>query len=198
MTMASPCRSQNFVRSGTRAIVPSSFMISQRTADGFRPAIRARSTEASVCPARFSTPPACARSGNMWPGRFRSEGLVAGSIAVSTVAARSAAEMPVVVRPRASIETVKAVPKFDVFSSTIGGSSSSAQRSSVSARQMRPRPSRAMKLMAWAVAFSAARTRSPSFSRSSSSTTTTNLPARRSSMACSMEENGVSDMNPLL
>ena len=113
-------------------------MISQSTADGFSPAMRARSTEASVWPARLSTPPAWARSGNMWPGRFRSEGFVAGSIAVSTVAARSAAEMPVVVRPRASIETVNAVPKFEVFSSTIGGSSSSAQRSSVSARQIRP------------------------------------------------------------
>ncbi len=41
-------------------------------------------------------------------------------MAVRIVAARSAAEMPVVVRPRASIETVKAVPKFEVFSSTIG------------------------------------------------------------------------------
>ena len=85
----------------------------------------------------------------------RSDGFVAGSIAVRTVAARSAAEIPVVVRPRASIETVKAVPKFDVFSSTIGGSSSASQRSSVSARQISPRPSRAMKLIASAVTFSA-------------------------------------------
>ncbi len=110
--------------------------------------MRQRSTEASVWPARFSTPPVCARSGNMWPGRSRSDGRVFGSIAVRTVAARSAAEMPVVVRPRASIETVNAVPKFEVFSSTIGGSPSSSQRSSVSARQIRPRPSRAMKLIA--------------------------------------------------
>ncbi len=133
----------------------------------------------------------------MCPGRFRSEGLVAGSIAVRTVAARSAAEMPVVVRPRASIETVKAVPKFDVFSSTMGGSPSSSQRSSVRARHTSPRPSRAMKLIAWGEAFSAARTRSPSFSRSSSSTTTTNFPARRSSMARSMLSKGFSDMSPL-
>src|SRR5262249_28762758 len=122
----------------------------------------------------------------MWPGRFRSEGRVAGSIAVSTVAARSAAEIPVVVRPRASIETVNAVPKLDVFSVTIGGSSSASQRSSVRARQIRPRPSRAMKLMAWGVTRSAARTRSPSFSRSSSSTTTTNWPARTAWTAWSM------------
>ena len=38
-------------------------MISQRTADGSRPAIRARSTEASVWPARFNTPPRWALSG---------------------------------------------------------------------------------------------------------------------------------------
>ena len=40
-----------------RAIVPSSFMISQITPAGFSPASRARSTEPSVCPARRSTPP---------------------------------------------------------------------------------------------------------------------------------------------
>ena len=57
--------------------------------------MRARSTAASVWPARTSTPPSRARSGNMWPGRARSAGLVFGSIAVRTVAARSAAEMPV-------------------------------------------------------------------------------------------------------
>ncbi len=165
-------------------------MISQSTADGFIPAMRARSTEASVCPARFNTPPRWARSGNMCPGRFRSAGRVAGSMAVRTVAARSAAEIPVVVRPRASMETVKAVPKFDVFSATIGERSSASQRSSVSARQIRPRPSRAMKLIASGVTVSAARTRSPSFSRSSSSTTTTNFPARRSATACSMGAKG--------
>ena len=168
-------------------------MTSQRTAEGFSPAIRARSTEASVCPARFKTPPGCARSGNMWPGRRRSAGVVSGSIAVITVAARSAAEIPVVVLPRASTETVKAVPKLEVFCSTIGGSSSSSHLSAVSARQIKPRPSRAMKLIASGVAFSAARTRSPSFSRSSSSTMTTNRPSRSSSAARSIEAKGVSD-----
>ncbi len=48
MTIASPWREQKVVRSGTRAIVPSSFMISQRTAAGFNPAMRTRSTDASV------------------------------------------------------------------------------------------------------------------------------------------------------
>jgi hypothetical protein len=60
-----PWRFANFVSSGTRAIVPSSFMISQMTPAGYRPAMRARSTAASVCPARTSTPPDSARSGNM-------------------------------------------------------------------------------------------------------------------------------------
>ena len=127
-------------RSGTRAIVPSSFMISQMTAAGIRPAIRARSTEASVWPARLRTPPLRARSGKVCPGRRRSCGLVFGSTSVRTVAARSAAEIPVVVLPRASTETVKAVPKFEVFCSTIGGRSSSSQRSSVRETQMSPAP----------------------------------------------------------
>ena len=46
----------------------------------------------------------------MCPGRRRSDGFVFGSIRVRTVAALSAAEMPVVVLPRASTETVNAVP----------------------------------------------------------------------------------------
>ena len=37
-----------------------------------------RSTEASVCPARLSTPPGAAASGKTWPGRARSSGRVAG------------------------------------------------------------------------------------------------------------------------
>ncbi len=73
------------------------------------------STDASVCPVRASTPPVRERSGNMWPGRSRSAGLVAGSIAVSTVAARSAAEMPVLVRSRASIGTQNAVSNCELF-----------------------------------------------------------------------------------
>ncbi len=59
-----PCFLANLVSSGTRAIVPSSFMISQMTPAGYRPAMRARSTAASVCPARTITPPSRARSGN--------------------------------------------------------------------------------------------------------------------------------------
>ena len=44
------------------------------TAAGSRPARRARSQPASVCPARVSTPPGCAISGKMWPGWRRSLG----------------------------------------------------------------------------------------------------------------------------
>src|SRR5208282_1319820 len=60
---------QNPIRSGTRAMVPSSFMISQMIPAGIMPASLARSTDASVWPARTSTPPLRARSGNMWPRR---------------------------------------------------------------------------------------------------------------------------------
>ena len=98
-------------RSGTRAIVPSSFMISQITPDGLRPARRARSTAASVWPVRSSTPPGFAFSGKMWPGWTRSRGSEFGSIATWIVCARSCAEMPVVTPSRASIETVNAVSK---------------------------------------------------------------------------------------
>src|ERR1035441_659415 len=66
---------QNSTSCGTRAIVPSSFMISQITPAGLRPARRARSTLASVWPARTSTPPSLARSGNMCPGRARRKGV---------------------------------------------------------------------------------------------------------------------------
>ncbi|EFA28181.1 terminase small subunit family protein, partial [Haemophilus influenzae HK1212] len=53
----------NSTISGVRAIVPSSFVISQITPASLNPARRAKSTEASVCPRRVSTPPFAARSG---------------------------------------------------------------------------------------------------------------------------------------
>src|SRR5580704_3173759 len=79
--MVRPCSRQNGIRSGMRAISPSSRMISQITPEGLRPARRARSTEASVCPARTRTPPLRARSGKMWPGRARSEAVEPAAIA---------------------------------------------------------------------------------------------------------------------
>jgi hypothetical protein len=85
-------------------MVPSSRMISQMTPAGVRPAMRARSTEASVWPARTRTPPRRARSGKTWPGRARSEAVERGSMATRMVWARSAAEMPVVTPSRASMD----------------------------------------------------------------------------------------------
>ena len=108
------------MRSATRAMVPSSFMISQMTPAGMRPAMRARSTEASVWPARTRTPPLRARSGKTWPGRARSLGLELGLMATWMVWARSAAEMPVVTPSRASMDSVKAVPKREVLSWVMG------------------------------------------------------------------------------
>ncbi len=98
--------------------------------------------------------------------------------------------MPVVTPSRASIDTVNAVCRRARFWLTIGGRSSSSQRSGVRQRHTRPRPCFAMKLMVSLVADSAAIVRSPSFSRSSSSQTTTSLPARISASASSMVANG--------
>ena len=176
----SPCCWANTSRSGSRAIVPSSFMISQITEAGESPAIADRSQPASVWPARISTPPSCACSGKMWPGCTRSAGVASRATAACTVRARSAAEMPVVTPTAASIDTVNAVPCWAPFFSAMGGSCSRSQRSRVSVRQISPRPKRAMKLMVSAVTWSAATTRSPSFSRSSSSTRMTMRPAANS------------------
>ena len=184
---------------GTRAIVPSSFMISQITPAGVKPANRARSTEPSVWPVRSRTPPARARKGKMWPGRTKSSGLVLGLTTVRTVVARSAAEMPVVTPRRASIETMNAVPKGEVLSisSTMGGICNSARRSEVSDKQMSPRPYLVIKLIASGVTFSAAMVKSPSFSRSSSSTRMTIFPCRMSSMASSIVWTGIPLTPPL-
>ena len=141
--------------------------------------MRARSTAASVCPARTRTPPFRAFSGNMWPGRARSDGRVLGSIAASTVAARSPAEMPVLVTPFASIGTQNAVSNRAVFCGDhlrAGPARRAALR--VIGMQIRPRPYFAMKLIASGVIFSAAMVRSPSFSRSSSSMTMIIWPLR--------------------
>src|SRR6185369_11226670 len=91
---------------------------------------------------------------------------------------------------RASMDSVKAVPKLEVFSADMGPRRRSSSRSSVIARQTNPRPYFAMKLMASGVMDSAAMVRSPSFSRSSSSTTTIMRPARISSIAVGTSQNG--------
>ena len=109
------CRWAKAMRSGILAMVPSSFMISQMTPAGYLPAIRAKSTEPSVWPARLSTPPLWARKGKMCPGLVKSEGLQERSTAIRIVVARSAAEIPVVTSRAASMDTVKAVPNGAVF-----------------------------------------------------------------------------------
>ena len=166
-------------------------MISQMTPAGLRPASRARSTAASVWPARSSTPPSLARRGKTWPGCTSDSGVERASIATWIVCARSAAEIPVVTPSRASTETVNAVCSGASFLAAIRLSPSSSQRSPVSVRQISPRPSLAMKLTASGVANWAAIVRSPSFSRVSSSQTTTIRPRRISSIASSIVANGV-------
>jgi hypothetical protein len=118
-------------------------------------------------------------------------------MAASTVAARSAAEIPVLTRFLASIGTQNAVPKGVVLALTASGISSSSSRCPVIERQICPRPKRAMKLIAAGVIFSAAIVRSPSFSRSSSSTTMIIRPARISAMASSIDAKGVRLRAPL-
>src|SRR5215211_4103574 len=193
VTILTPCSRENFSRSGTRAIVPSSFMISHMTPAGLRPARRARSTAASVWPARCRTPPGRARKGKTCPGMTRSSGPVASSTAIRQVCARSAAEMPVETPSFASMETVKAVPRREELWVIICGISRRSTISSAIGRQIKPLPWVAMKLMSSGVTSSAAMVRSPSFSRSSSSQTMTILPAFMSSMISSIGLNGIFD-----
>src|SRR2546428_595867 len=183
--MCSPCSRANRVRSGMRAMVPSSFITSQITPAGISPASRQRSTLPSVCPARTSTPPLRARSGKTCPGRTTSSGFASGSIAARMVVARSCALIPVVTPLAASMLTVKAVVYVLWFSLTLMERPSLFTCSSVKDRQIRPRAFLAMKLMASGVTNCAASTRSPSFSRSASSTRMTMRPLRSSSSAFS-------------
>jgi hypothetical protein len=66
---------------GTRAIVPSSFMISQITPAAYNPASLARSTAASVWPRRSGTPPGQARSGKTCSGLAKSSASLVASMA---------------------------------------------------------------------------------------------------------------------
>ena len=165
-------------------MVPSSRMISQMTPLGLRPASRETSTAASVWPARTSTPPGFATSGKTWPGETIASGPLVASMATAMVRARSAALIPVEMPSLASIETVKAVSLRLRLVRAIGSRPSWSARSLVSARQIRPRPWRAMKLTASGVAICAGMMRSPSFSRPSSSTRMNMRPLRASLMIC--------------
>ena len=171
--------------SPVRIMVPSSRMISQHSPHSFSPASRSRSTVASVCPFRSSTPFFLASRGNMCPGRRKSSGRAPSSTHFMAVMDRSAAEMPVVVDTW-SMETVKAVSWLSVFMVTIWGSCSFRTYSPDMGMQIRPLPWAAIKFTFSVVANWAAQIRSPSFSRSGSSVARISFPARRSSSASSM------------
>ena len=129
-------------------------MISQITPAGVRPARRARSTAASVWPARTSTPPSRGHQREDVAGRDDvARRRLVGSIATAMVRARSAAEMPVVTPSRASIETVKAVPWRGAVALRHQRQAELLDAArAVSARQIRPRACLAMKLIASGVA----------------------------------------------
>src|SRR5882724_6609369 len=131
----------------------------------------------------------------MWPGRLKSSGPVLRSMNARMVAARSAAEMPVLVPALASTETVKAVRCDSVLSATMRGMRSSSRRAPTTGRQITPLVWRTMKAIPSGVILSAAMMRSPSFSRSASSTTTTNSPRAMAATASSIGANGI--VNPL-
>ena len=173
-----PCLSANFSSSGARAMsIFFSSTISHSTPAGYRPARRAKSTVASVWPARLSTPPSRASSGRMWPGRARSSGRVAGS--TSADRGRS------IERGDSGRRAVDVVDRDQEGGALALGV---LRHHRVQLELTRPlaRDRRADVAEVWCrknaifsgVTNSAAMMRSPSFSRSSSSTTTTISPAR--------------------
>ena len=97
-------------------MVPSSFMISQITPEGFSPARRETSTAASVWPARTRTTALAGTQREDVAGGWQCPAaLLPASMATATVRARSWAEMPVETPSRASIETVKFVSCREEF-----------------------------------------------------------------------------------
>lgn len=89
--------SANFKSLGILAMDPSSSTTSQSTAAGDIPASTARSTEASVWPALFKTPPSRYFNGNICPGLLKSSGFESLEARAKIVVALSRAETPVVV-----------------------------------------------------------------------------------------------------
>src|SRR6266446_1606587 len=171
-----PCASANRSTAAPRITVPSSFMSSESTPTGGRPASRHRSMHASVWPERISTPPSRATSGKTWPGRTKSAAPLLGLASARTVLVRSSAEMPVVSPWRTSTETVKAVPRGASFKATMGSRCRRFASSADSGTHTMPEVWRMMKAIFSGVHLEAAMNRSPSFSRSSSSATTTISP----------------------
>mmetsp|Transcript_34984 Transcript_34984/g.75752 ORF Transcript_34984/g.75752 Transcript_34984/m.75752 type:complete len:240 (-) Transcript_34984:355-1074(-) len=184
-----PCSLAKSKSWSRRIMVPSLLTSSQRTPAGKHPPSLARSTAASVCPARLSTPPSLHRSGKMCPGLLKSSGLDPGEASAWSVATLSAAEMPVLVPFFRSTETVNAVPMASLPFSTIWCRPSRSKSSPSMPTQMSPLVWFTMNAQDSLVIFSAAMMRSPSFSLSSSSSTTTNFPLAMSWMASWMESN---------
>ena len=108
--MLRPCFRANISRSGMRAIVPSSFMISQMTPAGVSPARRARSTDPLGLPRSHEDASVARAEREDVARRDQILGRVVGIAARRVVCARSAALMPVVTPVRASMLTVNAVP----------------------------------------------------------------------------------------
>mmetsp|Transcript_3534 Transcript_3534/g.9504 ORF Transcript_3534/g.9504 Transcript_3534/m.9504 type:complete len:280 (-) Transcript_3534:385-1224(-) len=166
-------------------------MISQMSPAAEHFASFVRSTAASVCPGRFSTPPRLARRGRMCPGLAKSSGMLLGFASARVVAARSDAEIPVVVPCRRSTVVVNAVDMDSSFScdATMSGSRSLSHSSGHIATHASPLVLLTRNAICSVVHSSAAMMRSPSFSRSSSSSTTTNRPSAISAMHSSMASN---------
>ena len=145
-------------RSGMRAMDPSSFMISQMTPAGVRPARRARSTGALRLPGAHQDAAALRLERKHVPRCHQVFGAAVGAGGEAGRVGRDRpALMPVVTPERASMLTVNAVPSGGRLPGRLHhGEPSRSICSSVNVRQMRPRPCLAMKLMASAVANSAA------------------------------------------
>ena len=145
-------------------------MISQITAELFFFASFEISTEASVWPALTSTPPSLAIIGNTWPGDTISFLFTFFFDAILIVRALSFADIPVVIPFLASIETVKAVLFLDWLTGDIKVKFNLFACKLSKAKQIKPRPYFAIKLIFLALVSEVEITKSPSFSLFSSST----------------------------
>ena len=168
----------------------SSLTISHNTPTGDDPAMRAKSTAASVCPARFSTPPARYLNGNTCPGLTNAAAVVSSDPSALIVIALSLADIPVVLVAKSTL-TVNAVfiASLLLCESTISGRSSASALESSRLTHTNPLVCRIMNASDAAVILSAAPIKSPSFSLSSSSSTTTNFPFATSSSASATDAN---------
>ena len=171
-------------KSGSLAIVPSSFIISHNTPAGLNPANLDKSTAASVCPVLLNTPPSLADKGKICPGLARLEGLVFSFTRALIVFDLSLVEIPdVTPLPIKSTEIVKAVCISSVLFETIGSSFKCLHLLDVSGTQIKPLPCVAIKFTISGDMISAGYIKSPSFSLFSSSTTIITLLFFKSSMA---------------